>query len=1293
MNLKKLSIKELKKLGFNVSKEISLPESIIEARKKSIYNKNRNMWLGDAHRQRISAKNLPTLDLYSDYIFAHGLNTGFQDVYNDEKGLGALENILFNTNKNMEISATRPLEEIGEYGVYIKGDLKASYDRDAYTAFYDSDTYSSIVNSKTGEKYRRNYAPTYEEKKIINDIRKYKRINPIELKKMGINPELSLDRHYFSENTLKELGIRPELNARTTKKDLHNEYSIKGLNDDIYALQNEEALFSYTESIISNPVVDSIWYNGKDFEGFKKTLFDNPKIKEAIEERGIKILDISQIREMMSDRKIPRQMLDPFNGKYTDYSKIDYKSALNVLHEEAILDNVKHDLFQIEMRNVEKQIGKITSQDKAIYKEAFNKAQIDSFSYPLSILDLSSIKKNENISDKFRDYISDKSRDVLKLKSAKFYKEIKDLENGKKYYSQVMNFKGNTISEKEKKFISSYNIAKITNKNLEEYEGLENIISIRQSHYNDVLANRNNFLQQIKKKYNIPISNKSTSTKEKNKNKSENINKNQNKQIRDTDVFKFENGAIHKHISFDDGSAVNILFDTDGKIGYKSYRDKSLNEYSVSYDNNGNIKNETFAQDGDWAGTVFYDEDLNPMDIITNSNFNSDKAKGIKNETNKTWQDLGLDGINDILLDMNYNSFENIDNQKTKQTKQTEQFNSNQTKKSKENPYYQNNGKIENEITGARKLEEALNKEKGKIIRTGDKNPEIMSKNKKTKNNQKNKTKSLTYKDYKDFIEKKFTNEEEIGEAFNAFMNNALTKEGETLYGYLDKEGNIKFAVNSDNKFQSSKHQQDSHRQLKKMYNQEEWRQKAIDALKEQGYELKDYDPKDYVDAFSFPIEYREGFEDYVSEPEQSKPEPEQPQPDNTTNDSSENTNSEDTDNTNNIETETTEDTQDDSTNTSEESNTESNEQEPENVQSDSDEELSEEEKQKIEEERKKAEAEKKQAEHEERQKQRQERRDKREISKRDKEYEKEWRDNYDELQKIEKEYKQKKNELKEKRKKDKNSPEVKKLEKELAELKSKKQKQKWKTTQSKRRYNSRNNENNIINDLSSILSENTNLQQEINNLKNQYPDIDKTIDDLVNNIDEIGSNPEINKLYNDLDNVKKKINQNEKKIFKNKKREESLRNLYEKKYGSKNRLDQLGNKKFLKGFGLNEIFTLYNTVSTYKDQRREGHNAISSSAKAGTELLLSESLGFGQYMALSLIRELPTATVKGSSAIFKETRRMNSAARFQIFGDADFQDTQQLATMRQSGMELAKMSQYRLEQTLMGNEARYLHK
>ncbi len=70
-----------------------------------------------------------------------------------------------------------------------------------------------------------------------------------------------------------------------------------------------------------------------------------------------------------------------------------------------------------------------------------------------------------------------------------------------------------------------------------------------------------------------------------------------------------------------------------------------------------------------------------------------------------------------------------------------------------------------------------------------------------------------------------------------------------------------------------------------------------------------------------------------------------------------------------------------------------------------------------------------------------------------------------------------------------------------------------------------------------------------------------------------------------------------------------------------------------------------------------------------------------------------PQVAVSAFEEGSKAMRSLNSLSRVQTFGNASFQDTQQLATMRQSGMELATMSQYNLEQSLMGNEAQHLHR
>lgn len=115
--------------------------------------------------------------------------------------------------------------------------------------------------------------------------------------------------------------------------------------------------------------------------------------------------------------------------------------------------------------------------------------------------------------------------------------------------------------------------------------------------------------------------------------------------------------------------------------------------------------------------------------------------------------------------------------------------------------------------------------------------------------------------------------------------------------------------------------------------------------------------------------------------------------------------------------------------------------------------------------------------------------------------------------------------------------------------------------------------------------------------------------------------------------------------------------------------------------------------IQTYKEKRREGKNAISSAVTAGADFALSEMVGPLTYTGLQLLKAVPNMAVSGIQSLQTENRKMNSAAKLGTFGDAQFHDTQQLATMRQSGMELAKMANYRLEQTLMGNEARYMHR
>lgn len=114
--------------------------------------------------------------------------------------------------------------------------------------------------------------------------------------------------------------------------------------------------------------------------------------------------------------------------------------------------------------------------------------------------------------------------------------------------------------------------------------------------------------------------------------------------------------------------------------------------------------------------------------------------------------------------------------------------------------------------------------------------------------------------------------------------------------------------------------------------------------------------------------------------------------------------------------------------------------------------------------------------------------------------------------------------------------------------------------------------------------------------------------------------------------------------------------------------------------------------VMDYKDAREAGNGVVKSVAKAGVEFAKGELLG-GWYMAAMAAKAVPTLAINTIEGVNTMSRSMNSMQRRQVFGDAQFMDTQQLATMRQSGMELAKMSQYNLQQAMMGNEAEYMHR
>lgn len=132
--------------------------------------------------------------------------------------------------------------------------------------------------------------------------------------------------------------------------------------------------------------------------------------------------------------------------------------------------------------------------------------------------------------------------------------------------------------------------------------------------------------------------------------------------------------------------------------------------------------------------------------------------------------------------------------------------------------------------------------------------------------------------------------------------------------------------------------------------------------------------------------------------------------------------------------------------------------------------------------------------------------------------------------------------------------------------------------------------------------------------------------------------------------------------------------------------------KKALNLRTLNAGVNLVMTAADYKEARNAGDGVLKAGVKAGAQFVIGEALG-AWMLPISLAKAAPGAIISGIETAQSVTRTMNSTSRLQAFGQAQFQDTQQLATMRQAGMEMAKMSQYNLQQSIMGNEAQYLHR
>jgi len=136
-------------------------------------------------------------------------------------------------------------------------------------------------------------------------------------------------------------------------------------------------------------------------------------------------------------------------------------------------------------------------------------------------------------------------------------------------------------------------------------------------------------------------------------------------------------------------------------------------------------------------------------------------------------------------------------------------------------------------------------------------------------------------------------------------------------------------------------------------------------------------------------------------------------------------------------------------------------------------------------------------------------------------------------------------------------------------------------------------------------------------------------------------------------------------------------------------------NEKFWNGSRkFNLALSSYFAYDTYKEERAQGNSRLGSLGSAAMTFIMPELLSPMGYIGYEFLKAAPGLIYNGAQSISQQVRQMERAGRNQApFQSNTFVDSQQIYTMRQAGMALAEQSKYALQQTLMGDEARFMHR
>lgn len=121
--------------------------------------------------------------------------------------------------------------------------------------------------------------------------------------------------------------------------------------------------------------------------------------------------------------------------------------------------------------------------------------------------------------------------------------------------------------------------------------------------------------------------------------------------------------------------------------------------------------------------------------------------------------------------------------------------------------------------------------------------------------------------------------------------------------------------------------------------------------------------------------------------------------------------------------------------------------------------------------------------------------------------------------------------------------------------------------------------------------------------------------------------------------------------------------------------------------------FTLWGATDQYEEAKANGSSTVGAIAEAGVDAALGFLLPLPAYVAYEAVVNAPTMITEGSLKIDEMKRQLARETSAGAFSNAQFNDTEQVYTMRQAGMAIAKRSRYNTEAAMIGQEAKYMMK